>query len=78
MRKVNIPAALPCPYCGSLDGFVEMMNICVARYWCNECAALGPPVEDGDYVGAGDRRAERDAIKVWNRRRAPRRTKSKG
>lgn len=64
----RIPKAKACPFCGSSRGFVECMTICVGRYWCDECAALGPPVEHGDYDGAGCQKMERDAIRAWNRR----------
>lgn len=70
VRKIE-PA--PCPFCGSADGYVEMMSYCAHRFICNQCCAYGPPVERGDYDGAGCPRAERDATKAWNRRKAGKR-----
>jgi Lar family restriction alleviation protein len=66
IRKID---PIPCPFCGSAAGFVEMMDLSVYRFQCDGCAALGPPVERGDYEGAGCPRAERDATKAWNRRK---------
>lgn len=63
---MRIPKAKPCPFCKSADGYVQMMDYSTHRYWCNNCAALGPPVQRSDYDGAGCQRAERDAIQIWN------------
>jgi hypothetical protein len=68
-RPVKIPEAKPCPFCGGTHGFVECMGGATHRFWCNGCVALGPPVENGTYTGAGDERAERDPTKAWNKRR---------
>jgi Lar family restriction alleviation protein len=62
--------AKPCPFCGSSDVFVENMDAGVYRMWCNECAALGPPVERGDY-GDGRNLEEHDATRAWNQRKHP-------
>ncbi|WP_422234167.1 Lar family restriction alleviation protein [Methylorubrum rhodinum] len=63
----RIPKAKPCPFCRSNDVFVENMDGVEYRVWCNSCAAMGPPVEHGDY-GDGRELETRDAIRAWNKR----------
>lgn len=66
----HIPKAKPCPFCRSDAIFVEDLGgvfACTYAARCDGCAALGPPVEHGDY-GDGRELEKRNAIKAWNKR----------
>jgi hypothetical protein len=67
MRK---PKRKPCPYCKSLDAFVERYELAVYGVVCNNCLAIGPKVEHGKYYDDPDgaELAERDATRMWNAR----------
>lgn len=66
---VAVPSAKPCPFCKGPNAFVERMDTCVYRAVCDDCGAMGPPVEHGDYGSFEDEtREERAAIRAWNRR----------
>lgn len=63
------PLISACPFCGpsSSPVYVGRRSICVYYVRCDGCATEGPPVEHGAYE-ANEARAERDAIRAWNRR----------
>ncbi len=58
----------PCPYCAGRDVFVENASVSCVYVFCNDCAAKGPPVENGAWDGVGDPRSERAAFRAWNMR----------
>ncbi len=58
-----------CPFCGSLDSFVERSDLSSSYVICNECGAQGPTeCQDGDEeeTPGGDA-----AKRAWNKRAGP-------
>ena len=62
---MKLPKIKRCPHCRGVEGFVERMDICVFRVWCNTCAAQGPPAERAEYEW-DELKGHRDAIRLWN------------
>lgn len=59
----------PCPFCRTLNGFVECADFGSFYVMCNQCGARGPDAEgDGCDPDAENRRGARNAIKAWNTR----------
>lgn len=62
---MRIARAKRCPFCRSIDGFVERMELSSWQYVCNDCFAHGPEIT---YTGDNDDRAKAVATRAWNRR----------
>lgn len=64
-QKVKL---LPCPFCGSLDGYIERYDYSSCYWLCNDCMARGPlkVIEDEDEEIPG----HDPALIAWNTRQA--------
>jgi len=66
----------PCPFCGSVDTFIERADFSSCYVMCNACGARGPTScdENDADARATDRGkaepGERAARRLWNRRAA--------